>query len=116
MRATTGVIAGDLSFWYDDIVQLRTAAAETFELIIRHNEQSPRISAPDNVSMRFTITPDRLEIFIVATEDARGTINSEEQAESEVLLGGLMDEVDLHSGTPDRSSIRLVKYRPRAEG
>ena len=114
VRAMTGVIAGGLSFRYDEIVQLRTAAAEIFELSVRHAEQSPTISAPDNVSMRFTITPDRLEILVITTEDATGTINSWEHAESEALLGSLMDEVDLHAGTPERPSIRLIKYRPRA--
>ena len=114
VRAVTGVIAGGLSFRYDEIVQLRTAAAEAFELIVRHAEQSPRISAPDNVSIRFTITTDRLEILIINTEDAAGTINSQEHAESEALLGSLMDEVDLRAGTPERPSIRLIKYRPRA--
>ena len=66
--------------------------------------------------MRFTITPDRLEILILISEDARGTINSQEQAESEALLGSLMDEVELHAGTSDRPSIRLTKYRRRTEG
>ena len=116
VRATAGVIAGGLSFTYDEIVQLRTATAEVFELSVKHAEYSPRISASDSLAIRFTITPDELEIFILIPEDSRGTINSREQAESEALLGSLMDEVDLHAGTPDRPAIRLIKYRPRIDG
>ena len=116
VRSTAGVIAGGLSFRYDEIVQLRTAAAEVFELSVRYASHRSRIPASDSLSIRFTITPDRLEILIPTLEDARGIINSQEQAESEALLGSLMDEVDLHAGTPDRPSIRLTKYRSRAEG
>ena len=115
VRATAGVIAGGLSFRYDEIVQLRTAAAEVFELSVSHAKHSQTFSASDSLSMRFTITPERLEIVILTPEDVRGTINSQEQVESEALLRSLMDEVDLHAGTPDRPSIRLTKYRPKDE-
>ena len=115
MRATTGVIAGGLAFRYDEIVQLRTAAAEAFELSVRYSEHNPRNSGPDNLSIHFIITPDRLEILIPTPEDAGSTIDSQEQAESQALLESLMDEVDLSAGTPDRPSIRLTKYRLRAD-
>ena len=116
VRATTGVIAGGLDFRYDEIVQLRTAAAEAFELTVRYSEHSPGISGTDNLSIHFIITPDKLEILFLTPEVAGSTINSQEQAESEALLRSLMDEVDLRTGTPDRPSIRLTKYRARAEG
>ena len=111
VRAAAGVIAGGMSFRYYEIVQLRTAAAEAFELSVRYAERNP-----NNLIMRFTITPDSLEILILAPEETGGTINPQELIESEALLGSLMDEVELNTGEHGSPSIRLLKYKPQAEG
>ena len=116
VRASAGVIAGGLSFRYDEIVQLRTAIAEAFELTAHHVRDDQGGSATVNITIRFTITADRLEIVIPTIEESTSTVGSQERAESEALLKSLMDEVDLHYETACGPSLRLVKFRPRAEG
>ena len=116
VRASAGVIAGGLSFRYDEIVQLRTAIAEAFELTVQHSRGDRGLPATANITIRFTITPERLEIVVPTVEESTSTLGSQERAESEALLRSLMDEVELHDESAEGPSLRLVKFRPRAEG
>ena len=116
VRATAGVIGGGLSFGYDEIVQLRTAAAEAFEVAVQRTRHIGGLSSEANLTIRFTITPDKLEIFIPIGEGVSGTVGSQVQVESEALLASLMDEVELHNEAAGGLSLRLVKFRPTVEG
>ena len=111
VRATAGVIGGGISFRYDEIVELRTAAAEAFELAVRHTRHVQGLAAPANLIIRFTITPDMLEIIIPTGGDDTGTADFQERVESEALLGSLMDEVELNYETDEGPALRLIKFR-----
>ena len=111
-RATIGVIAGAMSFNYDQIVQLRVAVSEAFDLAIKY---VTRVSEVNALAVRFTVEPDKLEILIPPPEsyvghgDSQG--ESEEEKESKVLLESLMDELEFGAGDPGKPIVRMVKYQ-----
>ncbi len=43
VRALAGVIAGEMSFTYDEIVQIRVAVSELFEIGVRNSKVDPII-------------------------------------------------------------------------
>ena len=115
LRATIGVIAGGMSFNYDDIIQLRTAISEAFELAIKHLPTVEQVPGVDGLEVRFTIEADRIEIRIPAQTYYVGQIDSEEEKESLALLGSLADEMELGTESGGGHFIRLVKYKSASE-
>ena len=115
LRATIGVIAGRMSFNYDDIIQLRTAISEAFELAIKHLTTGEQAQETHEVEVRFTIESDRIEVSIPAPIGRVGQIDSGEEEERLALLGSLVDELGLGEGAAGGDLISLVKYKSASE-
>ena len=114
-RAAAGVIAGGMSFNYDEVVQVRLAVAETFELTrLRAQSSNPEAEGAE-VLIRFTVAPNRLEILMPSVqetgEESGAHATSPEELESAALLESLMDMVELHGDAAGNPVIRLIKYR-----
>ena len=110
IRATAGVIAGGMSFNYDEIVQVRVAVGEAFDLTMLRNKVGT--ASPDGIELvvRFTVSLDRLEILIPALAGAGDSVASQEETESVAFLHSLMDEVVFTGEAQEITSVRLIKY------
>ncbi len=110
-RAAAGVIAGGMSFNYDEVVQVRVAVAEACELTRLLAQRSNPESEGAEVLIRFTVTPNRLEILMPFLGGSGAQATSPEELESAALLESLMDTVELQCQVAGSPAIRLVKYR-----
>lgn len=111
LRATTGVVAGVASFDYEEITQLRVAVSEVFDLAIKHVTLAGRISQVDELTVRFSVHPDKIEIAITGPKDYTSYLGRDEGKESLALLESLMDEVVSGTEGVGRSLLRMVKYK-----
>ena len=109
LRATVGVLAGIMSFNYDEIIQLRTAVSEAFNLAIRWAKHDGAPTSPDEISMRFLVTEDRIEILVPNLPGFIGTIDIGREVESCAILESLMDEVGF-GGADNDPLISMSKY------
>ncbi len=114
-RAAAGVIAGGMSFNYNEVVQVRIAVAEAFELTrLRTLSVNPEAEAAE-VLIRFTVAPNKLEILmpsLMSSEEESGAhATSPEELESAAFLESLLNTVELQSEAAGNPAIRLVKYR-----
>ena len=116
VRATAGVVAGGMSFNYDEVIQVRTAVAEAFELTVRRTAQGAQIPPGLELTIRFNISPETLEVFLPTQLDVKGQPISPEEVESRALLESLVDKLELDVDANGANSIRLVKYRQLIEG
>ena len=110
-RAAIGVIAGGLSFNYDEIIQLRVAVSEAFEIMLRRVEQTNPEAAPLEVTIRFSTDTGSIEVLIPAWPSIPGYVATEEDAESQALLESLMYEVQLNSESQNGPVVRMLKRR-----
>ena len=110
-RAAIGVIAGGLSFNYDEIIQLRVAVSEAFEVMLRRVEKTDPEASPSEVTIRFITDPDSVEVLIPAWPSIAGYVATEEDAESQALLESLMDEIMLDGGNEDGPVVRMLKRK-----
>ena len=115
IQAAAGVLAGNMSFNYDEIIHVRTAVAEAFELAVRRLQRTASFPTPVDVRVRFSIMPEGLEVQIPAPPDDSGWLASQEDVESRALIESLMDEVEWDGAATETPPIRMVKYRPPAE-
>ncbi len=111
IRATAGVIAGGMSFNYDEIVQVRVAVAEAFDLTMLRNNLRKDHPGGTELVVRFTVSLDRLEILIPALTGAGESVASQEETESVAVLHSLMDEMVFTGKAQEIPSIRLIKYK-----
>ena len=116
VRATAGVVAGGMSFNYDEVIQVRTAVAEAFELTVRRAVQGAQIPPGLELTIRFTISPETLEVFLPTQLDVAGQRISPEEVESRALLESLVDKLELDADANGVNSIRLVKNRQLSDG
>ena len=110
-RAAIGVIAGDLSFNYDEIIQLRVAVSEAFEIMLRRVQRTSPESSPKEVIIRFITDPDSVEVTIPAWPSIPGYAETEEDAESKALLESLMDETKLNGADEGEPLVRMLKRK-----
>ena len=110
LRATVGVIAGSISFTYDEIVQLRIAVSEAFDLAIKCIARGGGASTPNDLAVRFLVRPRRLEVLIPVSGQHLGALDTQEDLESKALLRSLADELEFGGGDSDRPLVRLVKH------
>ena len=115
LRATIGVIAGGMSFNYDEIIQLRVAVSEAFNLAIRRVVPEEQTGTASNLTVRFTVETERLEILIPSPHGYPAPRAVEEEIESQALLESLMDEVQLGGGSADEPVISMAKYKSAGE-
>ena len=110
-RAAIGVIAGGLSFNYDEIIQLRVAVSEAFEIMLRRVQRTSLESLPLEVIVRFYTDTDNVEVIIPAWPSIPGYVATEEDAESQALLESLMDEIMLDGGNEGAPVVRMLKRK-----
>lgn len=115
LRATIGVIAGGMSFNYDEIIQLRVAISEAYNLAIRRVVPEEQTGTASNLTVRFTMGPERLEILIPSPHGYPAPRPVEEEIESQALLESLMDEVQLGGGSADEPVVTMAKYKSAGE-
>lgn len=111
LRAILGAIAATVSFNYDEIMQLRVAVSEAFDMAVRHMAQGPQAPEEAGVDIRFIITADKIEFTVSAPFDSGKILGDEPDIESQGVLRGMMDEVDLGPGTDNKTVVRAVKRR-----
>ena len=116
LRATVGVVAGGMSFNYDEIIQLRVAVSEAFSMAIRwHAEAEPIPPSAElavrELAVRFIIEPERLEILIPNPWEYQPSLPAEEEMESQALLESLMDEVEFGGRESGEVLIRMAKHK-----
>ena len=111
LRATTGVVAGVVSFNYQEITELRVAVSEVFNLAIKHVATEREISEVNELAVRFLVHPDKIEILITVPRDFTSYLYGKEGEESLALLKSLTDEVEFGAEVAGRAVVRMVKYK-----
>ncbi len=111
LRSTTGVIAGALSFNYDEIMDLRVAVSEAFNLAIKHFVRQEQISDTNELGVLFRVRPDAIEILLTGRMGYPSHRDSGEWHESNAVLKSLMDEVEFSVQATGNTVLRIVKYR-----
>ena len=116
VRAAIGVIAGNMSFNYDEVIQLRVAASEIFNLAAEWVSQDIAASATGDLALQFVVEGGKLEILVPNQISYAVSLTGDEMAESRALLESLMDEVALGGGAGDEPLIRAAKYNTAGTG
>ena len=114
LRATIGVIAGTITFNYDEIMEIRVAVSEVFNRAMKHTTRRGKGSEENELAVRFVVQPEVIEIQMTGPKNPKGHVNSEEE-ESTALLKSLMDEVEFGAETSDKTVVRMVRYKPTEE-
>ena len=110
-RSAIGVIAGGISFNYDEIIQLRVAMSEAYEIMLRRVQQADSGSAPSEVTILFNIDTDSIEVLIPPWPLIAGYAATEEDEESKALLESLMDEIHLNGDIEGEPVVRMLKHK-----
>ena len=111
LRATVGVIAGEMSFNYDEIIQLRVAISEAFSMAVRWYTEAEPIPASMELAVRFIVEPDRLEILIPNPGNDQTPPALDEEIEGQALLESLMDEVEFGGRESGKALVRMAKHK-----
>ena len=109
LRATIGVLAGIMSFNYDEIIQLRIAVSEAFNLATKRIRQEDAPASPDEICMRFVVAANRIEILVLNRPGFIGPIDVKLEVESCAILESLMDEVRFGGGSAYEPLISMTK-------
>ena len=107
LRATVGVIAGAMNFNYDEIVQLRVAVSEVFELAMSQLTGQKSIPDVKELDVSFLAGLERLEIEMAPSTQVEHGIDITGQEESRALLDSLLDRAE---PCQDNTGLRLIKY------
>ena len=116
LRATMRVVAGMISFNYDEIMQLRIAVSEVFYLAMKHVTSGEQTSEVNELTIHFLVRPDKIEVLIAGPKDFTSYLNREEGKENLALLRSLVDEVEFGAEEAGKSLVRVVKYRASMRG
>ncbi len=113
LRATLGVVAGSMSFDYDEIMQLRVAVSEAFELAIEHLQGQHEPRENTSLAVTFVAHPDWLEITVMDPGVPSGAVESAKEMESRVVLESLLDSVEFGVLAAGSRVTRMVKHKSR---
>ena len=111
LRATVGVIAGVLAFNYDEIMQLRVAVSEVFNLAMGQLREQPPAEVPE-LAVSISAQPDGLEILLTSPSGFLPVLDGLADDESLALLNSLLDKVEMSHG---KAGVRMVKYKTGRE-
>ena len=109
LSASVGVLAGIMEFNYDEILQLRIAVSEAFDLTARWANKAGEATGPDEISVRFVVAADKMEVLVMNRLGYIGAIDLEREVESCSTLRSLMDEVRFGDGAADGPLISMTK-------
>ena len=114
IRATTTVVAGDWGFPYDQILQLRVAVSEMYDLVVAPDGSCTGGHGPCELSVRFSPGDAGIEIELSAGPIAAGPDTDDQSAdERQALLASLVDDVFLSQRADGSLVVRIVKARSR---
>ena len=116
VRAMIGVIAGNMSFNYDEVIQLRVAASEVFNLAMEWVSQDAAASATRELALQFIVEGNKLEILVPNQISYAVSLTGDEMVESRALLESLMDEVEFGGGANQEPMLRADKYNTVVTG
>ncbi len=108
-----GAVAEVASSNYDEIKQLRVAVSEVFELALKHVMRGRGVSEVNELVIRFSGYPDKIEILIVGPRDYTSYLNTEEGKESLALLRSLVDEVEFGAEVAGKTVVRILHRKRR---
>ena len=115
LRAAIGVIAGTMEFTYDEIVNLRVAMLEAFDLAAKDLNSQGQVGRLKDLKVDILIEPERLEIQFPIAPSRAGGPPTEEEKESQALLSSLMDELEFEVVAGSGPVMRMVKYNNARE-
>ena len=101
LRATAGIIAGEMSFSYDEVLNLRVAVTCV----------APGEEAIGKLTVRFTIGARSLEVLIPAPRAYSYDLHGEGEMERRGLLSTLVDKLELGSGEAGEPMVRMLKHK-----
>ena len=99
-----------MSFNYDEVIQLRVAASEVFNLAMEWVTQDAAASATRELALQFIVEGNKLEILVPNQISYTVSLTRDEMVESKALLESLMDEVEFGGGANEDPMIRVAKY------
>jgi anti-sigma regulatory factor (Ser/Thr protein kinase) len=111
LRAVAGVVAGALSFSYDEIIALRVAVSEAFGLALRHTRGGGPNGGSEGIKVSFVIAVGHLEVVIAAPGVKFAEGENAEDVESRAVLESLVNSVTIGDGRSGERVISLVKHR-----
>ena len=111
LRATAGIIAGEMSFSYDEVLNIRVAVSEAFMMAMSCVGPGEGI---EEITVRFSIGATGLEVLIPAPRTYFHDPRSQGEMERRMLLGSLVDKLELGSGATGEPMVRMLKHRSRA--
>ncbi len=111
LRAAVGVVAGTASFNHDDILQLRVAVTDAFDLASRQMNEAGGASKERGLTFRFVLGRGQLEVLVSGPKSLPETPDSTEEAESRALLKSVVDSVELGAEAGGEWVIRLIKRK-----
>ncbi len=115
LRATVCVVAGTVSFAYDEIMELRAAASEIFDAAVNHPTPTPERGNEDELTVQLVVDPDKIEITMIGPENFTDALHGQQGEESRAVLRSLMDEVEFGVERPGKTGVRMLKYRSAGE-
>ena len=108
LRAAVGVIAGTINFNYNDIMQLRAAVSEVFDIGIKGVSDKDWNSKINELGIRFVPQAAGLEVLITYPAGSSLDLGQQEHQETRALLESLMDKVEFGVG---QATVHMVKYK-----
>ena len=114
LRAAVGVIAGGMSFNYDEIMQIRTALTEAFELAAAAFTPQETEAESSHMAVTFGVQQDRIAIELADPGHGITRLGEEAAEESKALLKSLVDELEMGPSDDGRRIIRMVIYKKPA--
>lgn len=108
IRAIVGVIAGLVSFNYDEIMHVRVAVSEVFDLFAKYDRAPEGDSKINELTVRFAVLPDKVDILVYCPSVLTCDLDSNENQESLTVIKSLMDELDF---CDENAAVRMSKHK-----
>ena len=107
LRATSTILAGDLGFPYDQIVQVRVAISEMFDLLFPTPGEQPV-----EVQVVFDLYADRIEMTLSGTVTLPDEVtHSPDNVPGIQVLRGLVDELTVTPAEGGRTVVSVSKTK-----
>lgn len=108
LRGAAGIIAGEMSFDYDEVLHLRVAVSEAFLMAVSRVATGEGIG---ELTVRFIVGASGLEMLIPAPPAYSYNPYDEAEMEYRALLHTLVDQLELGSGADGEPIIRILKHK-----
>ena len=109
LRGAAGIIAGEMSFDYDEVLHFRVAVSEAFLMAVGR-------VGPGELTARFTVGAVGLEMLIPAPPEHSYYPQGEVEMEQRALLHTQVDQLELGSGANGEPIVRILKHKSGSGG